>query len=317
MTVHHYPDREAWLAARQATLGSSDAPVIMGVGFRADQPAHKSLYELWAEKTGKLKATSSDSARLRAGLYMEEGAAKELRKAVAPLMVVRLGLSAPSSIQNGFRAATPDSFVAPEDWLGDARTALGPGEFKTVEPIAADDWTETEPSAYALIQLHHQMGVGDWKEGWIGAWIGFGAFWHYHVPRNEDLLGEIWEAEERFWQSVQQDIPPAVDGSESCKRALRLLHPKDNGETMRVGPLGGWQAAAADLAENKRLLREMEEEVDRQENELRAEMGDATYLEVLDSRGGIAARFSWKHQTRNGYTVNPSESRVLRQLKVK
>lgn len=329
MQVNHYRNRAEWLAARRETLGSSDAPVIMGVGFAADSHARKSLYELWAEKTGKLDAApAEDSARLRAGNYMEEGTAKELQLALPDKRVVR-----PTDLRicvNGFRGCTLDMAVfedcthvvppAPQEGpfcLGDLvveqTTMLGPAEGKTVDAIAASDWSDEEPSAYALIQLHHQMNVGSWEQGWIAAWIGFSKFRWYHVPYNEALGNEILEAEEAFWQNVQRDIPPEVDGSESCRKVLRLLHPKDNGETV------AFDARVWNYDEHAYLkvrAKEIKDKIDLMENQLKELIGPRTFADFIGPGGEVVARYSWKHSSKAGYSVPASETRTLLPRKI-
>jgi predicted phage-related endonuclease len=325
-TIRTYPTREAWLAARRHTLGSSDAPVILGIGHRADSSSSRSLYQLWAEKTGKLEPEPPPPAlarRFRVGHVMERAAEgeldAELRGAVirpSDLQEVKEG-GAFVGWRRAWRACAPDFLQsAPDQGLIRFSLAkvLGPIEVKTVEPVVADDWQDG-PSSYALVQVHHQMHVGGWSEAWIAAWIGFGDFRLYHVTPDVELMETMLEAEERFWvDHVQADVPPAVDASPSCTRTLRRLHPKDSGETKLVES----ETLLADVMQleaDKEEAKALKEEIDLLENRVREACGDATEL-VVTTGGVAAARFTWKWQSRAGYSVEPTETRTLLKRKL-
>jgi predicted phage-related endonuclease len=48
----------------------------------------------------------------------------------------------------------------------------------------------------------------------------------YKVSRNEALIEQIIQAERLFWECVENDVPPAVDASESAAKALQQLYPE-------------------------------------------------------------------------------------------
>jgi predicted phage-related endonuclease len=328
-TVVSYPDRASWLAARRKTLGSSDAPVILGLGHQAESTSSKSLYALWAEKTGRLEEEEPDeklALRFRVGHYLEHPAITEIRHrdprlVVWPNRYIAANFDgdvehlAPEVVGfiRDFRSATPDLAAASAD-TPHFSTIRGPVEVKTVESFAADDW-QSAPSSYALAQVHHQMHVGGWSEAWIAAWIGFGDFRLYHVEPDAELMDLLLEEEERFWvDHVQADVPPPVDASPSCTRALKRLHPRDRGETITLEDIG--LADDAHRLEGAKLeLKDAEELVKLLENRLREAIGDATT--AIFTAGGVArAKYTYKHQSRAGYEVAPTEFRVLRKGKV-
>jgi predicted phage-related endonuclease len=333
-TVASYPDRASWLAARRKTVGSSDAPVILGLGHQAESTSSKSLYALWAEKTGRLEEEAPDeklALRFAVGHHMEALAEAQLQSRHGVLAVRldealaaaddgqaerfrKVGIAA---FSRGFRACTPDLVVLPGTRIAlsyNVYSLRGPVEVKTVESFAADDW-QSGPSSYALAQVHHQMHVGGWSEAWIAAWIGFGDFRLYHVEPDAELMDLLLEEEERFWvDHVQADLPPAVDASPSCTRALKRLHPRDSGETIVLQDAG--LADDAHRLEGAKLeLKDAEELVKLLENRLREAIGDATT--AIFTAGGVArARYTYKHQSRAGYEVAPTEFRVLRKGKI-
>jgi predicted phage-related endonuclease len=320
-TIQTFPDRASWLAARRLTIGSSDAPIILGLGHRAESGARKSLLSLWAEKRGLVDEPEQDSVRLRAGHYLERPTEAEARFVDGSLFIEPFNHYAErqcphepvigwATLVDGIRAATPDLMVLHPERPVRPRGAM---EVKTVEAFAADDWTDG-PSAYSLVQLHHQLIVGGWSEGWIAAWIGFGRFELHHVEKDPELTELILEREDEFWRHVQQDIEPRADASESASRTLRKLHPRDSGEVIRVES-AELAAAAADLLTIKAKLKDLGEQELAIENALKQQIGDATELVVVND-GEPAAKFSWKYSSvkpeekpRAGY-----EKRTLRKL---
>ncbi len=54
----------------------------------------------------------------------------------------------------------------------------------------------------------------------------------YRVDRNEELIEALYVLERQFWDFVETDTPPPVDGTDSAERALRHLYPVDRGETL-------------------------------------------------------------------------------------
>lgn len=312
--LESYGSREEWLAARAKSLGSSDAPVILGVGHQADSGSAKSLYELWAEKTGKLDPSSEpDSPRLRMGHILERAVRDEFAGALPGLNPACVHAPREFTIyRRAYLHATPDYLVWPENSPG---APVGALEVKSVEGFAASDWADG-PSSYAMIQAHHQAYVGGWSQAWVWGWIGFGRVDVYHVALDRDLMDHILNEEERFWRlHVLADVPPAVDESDSTRRTLAKLHPKDNGEVLRLGM--NLADVAARLQSAKALRKDAEASEQHAENELKAAIGDASEVEILDAFGKVVDRYSWRWQERKGYTVEPTSFRQLRRLKVR
>jgi predicted phage-related endonuclease len=54
----------------------------------------------------------------------------------------------------------------------------------------------------------------------------------YRVDRNEELIEALYVLERQFWDFVETDTPPPVDGTDSAERALRHLYPVDRGKTL-------------------------------------------------------------------------------------
>lgn len=54
----------------------------------------------------------------------------------------------------------------------------------------------------------------------------------HRIQRDEALITKLIALQERFWQYVTSDTPPAVDGSDPAATALQYVHPRDTGEQL-------------------------------------------------------------------------------------
>src|SRR4051812_24190238 len=69
----------------------------------------------------------------------------------------------------------------------------------------------------------------------------------HRIERDERLIGQLVELEARFWRCVEDDVAPAVDGSEAADRALRALFPADSGREVDLSGDLEMSAAFSDL----------------------------------------------------------------------
>ena len=113
---------------------------------------------------------------------------------------------------------------------------------------------------------------------------------------------------DEFWGYVERREMPPVDESEATAKALARIYPEDDGETVDL-PIEAskWDE---ELEEIKARQKKVKEERTALENKIKAALGVATFGQLPD--GG---RFSWKLQERSGYTVKPTQFRVLKRLK--
>jgi len=109
-----------------------------------------------------------------------------------------------------------------------------------------------------------------------------------------------------FWERIVAGDPPPVDGSASTARALRALHPLDNGKSIQLP--AEFAATIAEWQDLKVMKKGVEDKIALAENQIKAAIGDNTFGEV----DGV--RLSWKAQTRKSYTVAESTYRVLRKV---
>lgn len=210
--------REEWLSVRGNGIGSSDAAVAVGIS------PFKSPLELWLEKTGRQQAPDlaandavfwgSTLEHIIATVYAERTGAK-VRKLNAVLQH-------PEYL---FMLANLDRVVQhPKDGSGIL-------EVKTAGVNSARFWEEGVPDSYQC-QVLHQLAVTSKEWCDVAVLIGGQDFRVYRVIRDDDKIADLIQREEKFWQCVMQDIPPAADGSESSGKALSSLYPADRGEVL-------------------------------------------------------------------------------------
>lgn len=135
-------------------------------------------------------------------------------------------------------------------------------------------------------------------------------FRFFDYDADTDFQADLLAAERAFLDLVDTQTPPSTDASESCRRAIQRLHPKDSGGEVILP--AEWLERADFLAAWKDKRKEADEQISLLENELKALIGDATYGVLPDG-----SRFKWSVQARKEYVVAASEFRVLRREKAK
>lgn len=189
-------DRGEWLLERQTGVGSSDAPNLIGVGFR-------SALDVYREKTSPPDGRTPTAGPLRRGL--------DLEPVVAGLYGEVMGVDlVPCELarhpERPWQLASPDRRRADDGRRVELKTTAGFGE-RWGEPGTAD-----VPVGYR-VQCLHQMGVtGDRLLDLAALDV---ISWELRVYRLEfDAAAWDWltSAEGRFWfEHVQAGKPPGPE----------------------------------------------------------------------------------------------------------
>jgi len=325
-TIETYPDRAQWLGARSTGIGSSDAPVILGLS------KWKSPLTLYYEKRGMRQPSPGEVEFVEWGMALEPaiiaGYERVTHRAVGPATALlepqdhhdvigpaRFVLARDGALP--FLVASPDATVLPIDQLtpvaddGFERVQppvfYKPGvlEVKNVDISKGRLWEETqEPPIEYTVQVQHQLMVTGAEWASIAALVGGNRFMWADIKRDDELIAMLRKLEIEFWERCLNGNPPPVDGSESTKELLGRLYPKDTGEVVEL------PAEAAQWDKDMRLASALAKEAKALKgaasNQLKAALGGAT-VGVLE---GVT--YSWRHQTRRAHQVRESEFRVLR-----
>lgn len=328
MPVELYRDEASWLGARDKRIQASEAPALLGHGYQ-------SLLELWIKKTGRAYQGGDEPNRLRFDV------GHDLEPRLQKVAEERLGLplADPGDYtifidpECDYRAATLDRLalkptkdvleLGPTErnailmtWLDDKlplkEVVEAPVELKTVAIHQRDAW-QAEPTPYVLLQVQWQMLVTGLPKAWVAAIFGLGEdSGVYAVEAHPAIQTMLMEEAERFWKHVQNDTPPAADGTESARRALTSLFPKDSGKTITLSePFLG---IAEHRKQLKEILRAKQTELEELENRIRQAMGDATVAVVP----GYPKAFRWQVEKRHEPAREARDlfPRVLREVAI-
>jgi putative phage-type endonuclease len=278
-------NRDAWIAARRAGIGGSDAAAVV-----ACHP-YQSLLSLWLDKVGRGKP-DHDSQRLRWGRRLE-GAILDEYEYVTGREVVADGEALPHAVAevapgvSMLRHPGMPIMLANLDGVvcGDSR-GLGVIDGKTVEQWPFHGWVaDGRPPLYILVQIAHYLEVCGLEWGVVAAFTGLSdPLYIYEVERDRGFGERLMEAEDTFWRRyVMRDQPPPADASEASAKALRALYPKDNGRLARLdGPAVGWVEEFDDLTER---IAELDAKRERAKTLITATIGESAAGILPDGSG--------------------------------
>lgn len=273
--------REDWLRLRKGGIGSSDAPAVAGVD------PWRSPYAVWAEKVST-DWPDEDNAAMEWGRILEPVIARHFAD------VTGVDVRTPPAMyvhpERDWMRASPDRFTVNRD--------LNPNGVLEIKATGAKDaWADGPPNR-VIVQVQHQLEALGLDEGWVAVLIGGNDYRHFHVPRDDELIGHLVTIEEDFWRRVIERDPPPVDGHESTTDALRALH-----EHVAVGVERILDAEAAavrdELLRTKALIKSLEVDQAALENQLKSALGDA---EVGVFAGEVLC--TWKQQKPKDHVHN-------------
>lgn len=266
----HGMSREQWLAVRRGGIGSSDAAAAVGLS------PYKSPLELWLEKTGRKEGPDlSQSEAVFWGTTLEAIIANVYANRTGnKVRRVNAVLQHP---EHPFMLANLDRAVGSEGVL----------EVKTAGGHSAQFWEDGVPEHYQC-QVIHQLAVTGKAWADVAVLIGGQDFRIYRIEREESQIADLIECETVFWNMVESDVQPEVDGSESCGSALSFLYPRDSGLELDCTESTELNALFGQLLRIRSDLTGLEQSESLLRQQLQAAMGEATAARFS---GG---RISWK-----------------------
>lgn len=254
--------REAWLTERRKGIGSSDAPVILF------GKAHgTSVHDLFLEKIGLSEDEVTVTPRMRWGTLLEplirEDYVAEMGRRVEPCGQMLRRKDRP------WQQATPDGFV-----FRGPTNALGVFEMKT---SGRSEWDDGVPPDI-LAQVDHQLAVTGLPFATVAVlrfgFRGIDDRYHLDIERDEERIRVLLEAEDEFWGRVTDRVPPPVDETEACAKALGKRY-REVVEGKQVQLSAALLDADATLVNLKVQRKELEARILLAENTIKAAIGDA------------------------------------------
>lgn len=263
-------DREVWLQQRLTGIGASEISAVMGANRR------EAALRVYARKIGALGIDDDD-----AGEPAYWGS--RLERVVADEFSIRTGM------QHQWQGDLLRSTIYP--WALCTLDGLvvdgTPLECKTTTVYLEEDWTDGTPYYYVL-QCQQQMLVTGAARCYVACLIGGQRFVWDVVERDEALISQIIAAGNEFWRRVQEQDPPAPDGSESSEQALRALAQTRDEDLDRRIELDPSMAVVADELEQVKwrhkdayaAVKELEAKRKQLQQTIRLAMGGAKYAEL-------------------------------------
>ena len=193
-----------WLEYRKNGIGGSDASVVCGIN------RYKSPVELWMEKTNCLAPQEAGESAYW-GTQLESLVRSEFTKRTG--LDVKLVKQILQSAEYPFMQANLDGICTDPNY-GECIF-----EAKTDSAYKAGEWENSIPDEY-MLQIQHYMAVTGFKVAYIAVLIGGNTFRWLLVERDDELIAMLIQLEEEFWDSVKNDTPPPLDGSEATANFL-------------------------------------------------------------------------------------------------
>jgi putative phage-type endonuclease len=271
--------REDWLAVRKQGIGSSDAGAAVGLN------PYKSQLELWLEKTGR------DAALPKIDPQDEESPAY-WGNVLEPIVAWHYSKRTGKKVRRINAVLQHPDPELPWMLANIDREVIGADdvqilECKTAGINGARLWKEGVPE-YVQLQVMHQLAVTGKQAADVAVLLGGQHLEIHRIDRDEQMIARLIELERKFWQYVQTDTPPPVDGSASSEAALRCLYPQDNGQSADFRGNAGLTATYLELKAIRQSIAEKESRESHLKQILLQAMGEATRAEF--SNGFI----SWK-----------------------
>ena len=200
--------RAEWLEARRKGIGGSDASAILG------QNQWESPLSVYMDKRG-IAPEKEETEAMRQGTDCEEVVAKRFERE-SGLKVKRCN----KLIQHPnypWMLANIDRQVVCKGFVG--------LECKTRSPFNKDDFEGGSIPANYFWQCQHYMAVTGAEEWYLAVMVFSTAFHIFRIPRDENAIAQLIEAERSFWHDhVLAGVPPYPIGSDADDEAIDQMY---------------------------------------------------------------------------------------------
>lgn len=276
-----FSTREEWLRARCDFITSTDVATLFG-----RQRSWLSLRKLWGIKRNKIIEKEGSNPEAAWGIRTQPLVAEDFQAAM------RLKLFNPGQytlfVRDDCQLACSVDYLVDPSW--------NIAECKTAWRDQARLWDTAVPIENQL-QLMSQLAVIDIADaGYFAAHLYKGGppiFRLHTFMQDDEIIDQIKLRTAHFWEMVDEDRPPAVDGSAATNEALRAQyrHPLDEEITLE----------APHLVDQRRELAVVRDAIDDLE-ERRQELSQ-TFMDALGPHtvGRLAdgRRVWWKPDKKN------------------
>jgi len=255
-----------WHAERRLGIGGSDVAAVLGISD------YKTSYQLWLEKIGDAEPQQETWEMMR-GKALEPALRQHYANKTG--LVVSLPVKAMVSEKYPFMRYNPDGLTKEKRLV----------EFKTAS--YSDEWgeegTDEIPQEY-LLQVQHGMIVTGFEVCDVTVSIGGNKPKYYLVEADKFLQEFIIEVEAKFWQMVEQRVPPPPSNNDDVARIYNRVNGQSVIATDEISEM------LLHLQRAREVLKKYEKEKESAEVAIKNFMGENEVL--VNVHGQILA--TWK-----------------------
>lgn len=249
-----------WLKERQKGIGGSDAGAILGVN------KYKTAFQVYLDKTEPIAEVEEQSEAAYFGDMFEENVAKEFERRTGKK--VRRDRRHFKHKDYPFMVANIDRRIVGENAIL---------ECKTANQFLSKEWESDDIPASYLLQVQHYLAVTNAEKGYIAVLLGGQKFLWKEVPRDEELINIMIQAEKKFWENhVIKNIPPELDGSSAAEKYLNEKY-RESDPSQSVDLKAEYSSKIPYLIELKNKIKDLENQAKEVENNIKNELGQAEY----------------------------------------
>jgi len=291
-TIYDGRNRDEWLELRRQGIGASDVPSIMGIS-RFGSPM-----SVYADKRSRIDSSiempeDQPSGVQNFGSFYEAKLIRDYRA-----LSGRMAYRSTRLLQS---KRWPWMFATIDGVQAEDGTPLGLIECKT----DLYEWDGVPPDVDIQVQAQFAVTGFDWGTIALYWRASCQTDWKDVEPR-QDMIEEIANVTQDFVGRIEQGVPPDPDYSDSCKRALFSLYPKQEAGKSIVPDEGD----GAELLQVKERLQDLKKaiatldiEKSELENKIKAYMKDAEQLTLPDGEGYTWKTIEYAESLRKAYSV--------------
>jgi putative phage-type endonuclease len=216
---------KAQLEERRTGIGGSDAATVLGLN------PFTTAYELYLDKIGEAPENTEENPQREEAFYwgsvLEQPVADRYAKETG--YKVQKANQLIRSKEHPFMVANIDRKVVGED------RRIG---FEAKTSARSDGWGESgsaEIPPYIMLQCQHYLAVTGYDVWDLAVLIGNRDYRSYRINPIESIINELIEAEQEFWDRVENRVAPEPQWqSAATTRLIKDLYPGTNGQVIAL-----------------------------------------------------------------------------------
>ena len=211
-------DKNQWLEFRSANINSTDVAALFGLS------PYVTAFELWH--------------RLKSGTMVEIDFNERMKWGTRLETAIAMGIAE----DNGWSIQRKSEYIdLPDHRLGSSFDFQigtdGLLEIKNVDSLVFKekwivDGDHVEAPEHIELQVQHQLLVSGLEYAVIGALVGGNRVIMIRRERDEEIISEIKIRAAKFWQSIDENTPPAVDFQRDAEFIIKLNQFVNEGEVL-------------------------------------------------------------------------------------